>query len=187
MMEENHRQMVVLGIDHGLHGAEKCPAKKQIADPTYGVLIKKLIADFELDYIFEEAAECGPTIARNVADLGGVGYCDVDLALPNRILSGVESDFDFEDYVIYEINDPRMPNPEPFATLKKVETQFGRERLWVARISETSFTKGLMICGYAHLFSVAARLDSLGVKVEKALYYMPKVILATAWLKEAAK
>jgi hypothetical protein len=46
----------------------------------------------------------------------------------------------FEAYVIYEIDDPRRPNPEPFATQKKFDTEFAREKVWVENIKRENFT-----------------------------------------------
>lgn len=71
------RHIVVLGTDHALQGAEKVSCKKKIADPTYGVLVEKLIKDLSIEYVFEEASGLGPTTA-SALKRPGLKYADVD-------------------------------------------------------------------------------------------------------------
>jgi hypothetical protein len=118
------RRMVVLGTDHALQGAQKTPREKKINDPTYRILVEKLIKDYSLDCIFEEASGCGPTTASGFEG-PGLRYCDVDPAGTERHLLGIPRGLPIEGYVIYEINDPRMPKPEPLATQKSVGTELG--------------------------------------------------------------
>jgi len=165
------RHVVVLGTDHRIQGAQGLGVDKKIDHPTYVVLIEKLVKDFLVDYIFEEASGLGPTAASKLGSLT-MGYLDVDPPGDERQLYGIpmpQAPF-FEDYVIYEINDPNMPKPEPFATIKYLPTHLGREKVWVDRINEESFKHGLMICGAAHTFSVARRLEESGSSVEVIIY-----------------
>lgn len=166
------RHIVVLGTDHALQGAEKVSCKKKIADETYGVLVEKLIKDFSIEYVFEEASDLGPTTASRLKR-PGLEYLDVDPSGPDRRSHEIPDGLPFEGYVIYEIDDRRKPNPEPLATQKKVETEFAREKLWVERIKKESFTSGLMICGCAHTFSVASRLVESGFLVDVIIYMGP--------------
>jgi hypothetical protein len=166
------RRIVVLGTDHALQGAEKIRPEKKTNDPTYRVLVDKLIKDYSVDCIFEEASGCGPTAASGF-ERPGLRYFDVDLAGTERYQLGIPPGLPFEGYVIYEINDPRMPKPEPLATQKSVATELSREQHWVEKISKEQFTNGLMICGAAHTFSVASRLLSSGISVDVIMYLGP--------------
>jgi hypothetical protein len=168
-MPKGNRKIVVLGTDHALQGVEKLDKSKKIDDPTYGVLVEKLVADFSLDCIFEEASGLGPTTASKL-QRPGLGYLDVDPPGNEYHLYGIPPDLPFDTYVIYDSNDPRMPKPEPYAAQKKVATVLGRERVWIERINNASFTNGLLICGAAHTFSVALRLDVSGFSVDVILY-----------------
>jgi hypothetical protein len=163
------RIMVVLGTDHALQGVEKLEDSKKIDDPTYGVLVEKLVTNFSLDCIFEEASGLGPTTASKL-QRPGLRYLDVDPPGDKYHLYGIPPGLPFETYVIYDSNDPRMPKPEPYATQKKVATVLGRERVWIERINSASFTNGLLICGAAHTFSAALRLDVSGFSVEVIIY-----------------
>jgi hypothetical protein len=172
------RKMVVLGTDHRLQGAERVEESKKIYDPTYGVLVGKLVTYFCLDYIFEEASGLGPTTASQLQG-PGLGYLDIDPPGNERRQYGIPEGLPVEAFVIYEINDPRMPKPEPYATQKNVATELERERVWLERINNASFTNGLLICGAAHTFSVTLRLGVYGFSVD--------VILYRASLESAAK
>jgi hypothetical protein len=161
--------MVVLGTDHALQGLEKLPAPRKIDDPTYKVLVEKLIRDFYVDHIFEEATSFGPSTASNLQGTC-LGYLDVDPPETEYHLYGIPPSLPIEDYPIYEPRDPRKPKPEPYATQKNVATVLGRERVWIERIASASFTSGLLICGAAHTFSIALRLGASGFSVDVIIY-----------------
>jgi hypothetical protein len=164
-----NRKMVGLGTDHSLQGLEKLPQSKKIDNPTYGVLVAKLVRDFSVDYIFEEATNFGPSTASKL-EATSLGYLDVDPPGNEYHLHGIPPSLPIEDYVIYEPRDPRKPKPEPYATQKNVATVLGRERVWIERITSASFTNGLLICGTAHAFSVASRLGVSGFSVDVIIY-----------------
>jgi hypothetical protein len=168
-MPKADRKMVVLGINHALQGVEKLGESKQPDDPTYAVLVEKLVTYFSLDCIFEEAAGLGPTIASKLQS-PGLGYLDVDPPGNERHQYGIPRGLDFERFTIYDSNNLRMPKPEPYATQKKVATELGRERVWIEKINSANFTNGLLICGAAHTFSVALRLDVSGFSVDVIIY-----------------
>ena len=121
-MPKADRKMVVLGINHALQGVEKPGESKQPDDPTYRVLVEKLVTHFSLDCIFEEAAGLGPTTASEL-QRPGLGYLDVDPPGNERQQYGIPPGLPFERFAIYDSNDPRMPKPEPYATQKKVATE----------------------------------------------------------------
>jgi len=168
-MPKADRKMVVLGTDHALQGAEKLEDSKKIDDPTYGILVEKLVTYFSLDCIFEEASGLGPTTASKL-QRPGLEYLDVDPPGNERHLYGIPPGLPFESFTIYDSSDPRIPKPEPYATQKKLATELGRERVWVERINNASFTNGLLICGAAHTFSAALRLDVSGFSVDVIIY-----------------
>src|SRR5260370_29938965 len=173
------RHIVVLGTDYALQGAEKASFEKKINDPTYGVLLEKLIRDYAIERIFEEASGLGLTTDSSL-ERPGLKYLDVDPPGPDRKSQGITEGLPIEDYEIYEINYPRRPSPEPYATLKKVDTEFAREKVWVERIKQESFASGLMICGCAHTFSVASRLEDSGFSVDVIIYMGPTLIALLA-------
>src|SRR5271166_3068178 len=169
------RRIVVLGTDHALQGSQNTPDDKKINDPTYQVLVEKLIKDYDVDCIFEEASGCGSTTASELKRTG-LEYFDVDPQGPERKSHGIPEGLPIESYAIYEINDPHTPKSEPFATQKKLDTELGRERVWVERINKQQFKNGLMICGAAHTFSVARRLVDSGFSVDVIIYLGPTLI-----------
>jgi hypothetical protein len=164
------RKVVVLGTDHRLQGLEKLSASRKIDDPTYGVLVEKLIRDFSIDYIFEEATTRGPSTASKL-QRPCLGYLDVDPPGPEYHLHGIPRPL-IEDYAIYDSADTDMPKPEPYATQKKLATVLGRERVWIERINSTTFTNGLLICGAAHTFSIARCLNASEFLVDVIIIYM---------------
>ncbi len=163
------RKMVVLGTDHALQGVEKLDKSKKIDDPTFGVLLEKLVTDFSLDYIFEEASGLGPTTASKLQRFG-LGYLDVDPPGNERQRYGIPPGLPIETFVIYDINDPRRPEPELYATKKEAATERGRESVWLEKINKTSFTNGLLICGAAHTFSLASLLFASSFSVDVIMY-----------------
>jgi hypothetical protein len=168
-MPKADRKMVVLGTNHARQGAAKIEESKKIDDPTYGVLIDKLVSHFSLDCIFEEASGCGPTTASKL-QRPGLGYLDVDPPGNERHRFGIPPGLPYEPFAIYDSGDSRMPEQEPFATQKRVATELGRERVWIERINNGKFTNGLLICGATHTFSVALRLEVSGFSVDVIIY-----------------
>jgi hypothetical protein len=73
------RRIVVLGIPHALRGPG---FSSFVDDPSYRTLVEILIRD-DVDFVFEEAAERGPSIAEGLAIslIGSDRYLDFDPGL----------------------------------------------------------------------------------------------------------
>jgi hypothetical protein len=168
--------MVVLGTDHGLQGAEK-RKERNIDDPSYIVLTKRLVREFAIDYVFEEASEMGPTLAQRLADESKLRYMDVDPHESLRLRNGLPP-FTGCDYPIYQPTDINAPTPLPCAVLEYFTAQAAREDFWVKkRIALQTFRHGLLICGFLHTLSIAQRLNDVGFEVTPFAYY-PVALIA---------
>jgi hypothetical protein len=178
-----NRRLVVLGTYHRLQGAlNRTAGPKNIDDPSYGVLVRFLLDQFSLDWIFEEASECGPTTAKAIADDRSVEYSDVDPNEDHRAQHGIQP-ISGDVYDIYKPSDPDSPGRGDIYE-EYLRSQVGREEYWIERIKEKSFANGLIIVGYLHALSVAVRLESAGFHVTKVLVYSPGLKLAKSWLSD---
>jgi len=161
--------MVVLGTIHELQGAEKRGGNR--SDPQYEVLLKDLVAEDGLDFIFEEATGLGPTTAEKLSfGLGSNRYLDVDPSIEERVKLGI----------LANTNKPFMVGFPPNATFADevfYEVHAKREQLWSERIAKQEFKKALMICGANHTLSFAFRLCASNFTV-KTVTYMPSSRLA---------
>ena len=160
-----NRLVVVLGTAHELQGAEKRGGNR--SDPLYEELLKDLVVEDELDFIFEEATGLGPTTAEKVSlALGPNRYLDVDPSREERVKFGIPEN----------TNQPFMVGYPPdagFADKVFHEVHAKREQLWSERIAKREFKKALMICGANHTLSFAFRLCASNFTV-KAVTYMPR-------------
>lgn len=142
------RFIVVMGSHHALQGAENLPREKKVDDPSYGRLVKRLVSDWSVDYIFEEASGIGATTASKLKR-PGLEYSDVDPPGPERVKLGMSFQW------------------------SELQQALWREELWVSTITKTAFKNGLMICGACHLFSVASRLQACGLSVHYEYHLVP--------------
>ena len=74
------KSISILGTSHRLQGALKAERIQHIDDPSYKKYLEDQLRPKLVDFVFEEASECGPTIAEKVATelLGKGRYLDVD-------------------------------------------------------------------------------------------------------------
>lgn len=149
------RLVEVLAVPHQLQGPG---FQKFVDDPSYRTLLEDLIS--EVDFVFEEAAGHSPSVADDVAEkiLGKGRYMDIDPPVeerPNYGLAGISQD--------WTPIDP-CNSSDVYYTLN-IEEQRKREELWVRRMQDQPFKRGLMICGTAHGLSVSFRLASVGFTV----------------------
>jgi hypothetical protein len=132
-----------------------------VDDPHYADLIDDLLST-GVDFVFEEAGGRKPSIAETLVEsfLGLGHYMDVDPPLYERHEYGIVS--------------RAKPRPNLFGCEYAVlEEQRQREEVWMKRIVDQPFGKGLMICGLCHCLSLAFRLASAGINVEGVHSYMP--------------
>jgi len=162
--------LTVLGTYHELQGSKKRPGN--INDPLYEELVTYLIQDQAIDFVFEEATGLGPTTAEHLSGklVGANRYLDVDPPTQRRQIFGIPS----------ETNKPLMlgtPMSNPpnigWANWQPIRTHEARERLWLERIKNQAFNKGLMICGIAHMLSFAFHVQDARFEV-KAIDYLPR-------------
>ncbi len=156
-------RVTVLGTLHIFQGAEK--RLGNVHDPTYVVLLNKLMISEEVDFIFEEASGLGPTIAEKLAleKLAFGHYVDID---PAR---GERSEFD----IPASSSEPNMIGSPPsvsFANWQILEAHAKREDLWLKRIQQSEFNSALVICGLVHLLSFAFRLRDAKFSVQAINY-----------------
>ena len=156
-------QITVLGTCHFIQGCEHSSVR--IEDPDYAKVLKVVVESEKLDFIFEEAAETGSTIAKTLAsDFRLRGYRDVDPGREERRALGIPEETG-ESWPVDPVGDCRES-----LHWQAVEAHAMREELWARRIVECQFASGLLICGISHSLSMAFRLEKLGFTVKVAVY-----------------
>jgi hypothetical protein len=155
-----NKSVAVLGVPHQIQGVG---FPNYIHDQPYS----RLVADFaaEVDFVFEEAAGCGPSIAEDVAaSVLGLGhYLNVDPPRSERPKNGLAMDTGGVEAIdTDQIVNGLVPD---IYRWEIVDEHRKREQFWVQRIVAQSFNKGLLICGSAHGLSVAFRLQDAGISV----------------------
>jgi hypothetical protein len=166
--EKVERAITVFGTSHRLQGARNAAHLQQIDDPSYGRYLEGRLRSNHFDFVFEEATECGPTTAEDLATkfLGGGHYLDVDPHPRNRAKFGIPP--------LREDHTPIDPyGNEGCVFHEDLEGQAMREELWIKRCKEKTFTCALFICGCLHTLSLSYRLQSAGFSVIQAGVYMP--------------
>jgi hypothetical protein len=134
----------------------------KIDDPDYPEVLQQLTSTKHIDFVFEEASELGPTIAAHVgAALGG--YLDIDPGREWRPEFGIAKDTSQSCAL-----DPRHSRESLCWHLLAEHRK--RELLWLQRIENQAFKRGLFICGIAHMLSVSYRLLERGYETEAVLY-----------------
>lgn len=163
------RSISVFGTSHRFQGAKKAERIHQIDDPGYRLYLEDQLPKL-FDFVFEEASECGPTVAEEIATrlLGPGHYLDVDPHPDNRPRLGIPP---LREH--YTPVNPYEQGNRDFVQHEDLEGQEKREELWVNRIKGQSFDWGLLICGYLHALSLSFRLQSAGFSVKQTSVYMP--------------
>lgn len=151
-------RVMVIGVSHRLQGSPNYP--DGVDDPGYLDMLRTVIFEQSVDFIFEEASGCGRTTAARLADsLKSVRYLDIDPHLAVRQEFGI-------------VKDTGQPFPDVITDEERVEEDSKREEYWCKQIAERDFKSGLVICGYLHTLSVAFRLRSAGFGL-KFDHYIP--------------
>ena len=162
--------VIVLGTYHELQGSKKRPGNMH--DPLYEELVTYLIQEQKLDFVFEEATGLGPTTVEVLTErlLGPNRYLDVDPPTLKRRMFGIPP----------ETNQPFMlgnplgnPPNVAWANWQPTKMHAARENLWLQRLRGENFKKALMVCGIAHMLSLAFRLEDGSFEV-KAMDYLPR-------------
>ena len=165
------RSAVLLGVPHELQGPR---FPRYVRDSSYSILVTALIRSNEVDFVFEESAGRGPSIAEEIAKsvLGAGHYLDIDPPQHERPKHGIAP--------ICVSGFPVDPcNSADVCSVSIVEEQRKREKLWLLRIAEQHFTNGLVIVGLSHTLSVSFGLLSVRIGIRDACNYIPFAKLGT--------
>jgi len=156
-----NKHIQVIAVPHQLQGPK---FHGHVNDPSYSTLVEAFMRN-GVDFVFEEAAGRGPSIAQQLADsvLNPGHYLDIDPPRNERQKYGLAESSGGGCLI-----DP--VNSTDSYEYSDVDEQRKREELWQKRIQMQNFQKGMVICGIAHTLSVAFRLQTNGVKVEVYTY-----------------
>jgi hypothetical protein len=158
-----NKSAIVLAVPHQLQGPGFAAF---INDPAYRELVGGLIRG--VDFVFEEAAGRGPSIAEELAKslLEPGRYLDIDPPKDQRTKHGLaEATGGTEPIDVF-----RLPDTYRW---ELVDEHRKREELWLQRILDKSFSRGLVICGTAHGLSFAFRLGCAGIGAPQVCDYTP--------------
>jgi len=154
--DEASKFFVVLGVDHRVQGDKDHPGS--FDDPVYRDIVREIISNDHIDFVAEECNH-DTTDAEKIADesLGAGHYSNVDILMKDRANCGIG-----ETFLPPRSNFPVTGYPMAFHQT--------REKKWVEKLVERTSTRGLLICGFVHAFSVSFRLMALGFKAEARTY-----------------
>jgi hypothetical protein len=161
-----NRLVVVLGTTHELQNGENNP--RRIDDPQYGELLDLLIAEDEIDFIFEESGGLGPTTSQKLSLKWGPNhYLDVDPPRDERTKFGIPENTNEHIF----LGSP-VATPPTAVTADRVfhEAHARREEHWLRQIMKQDFKKALMVCGQNHALSLAFRLSTASFNVNVVTY-----------------
>ena len=146
--------VIVLGVSHRVQGDSK--VFDAIVDADYPNLLKSIIRDDRIDFVGEECDD-NTTIAEEIVNsvLEAGHYLNVNPSTEERER--------------YYHGSPLGEPPVSHWHISKIEEL---ENFWINKLIERNPTRGLLICGYLHTFSVAAKLLKQKFEVE-ARTYMP--------------
>jgi len=119
-----------------------------------------MLRDDHVDFVGEEACINTTDAQRITQNLLGAGhYLNVDPVFE-------------EDKKRYGIGETCLPRPLTALPVERwvVPENEKREKIWVDLLVERTAARGLLICGFYHAFSVAAKLLSRGFEVEARTY-----------------
>jgi hypothetical protein len=158
------RSVQVLGVPHQLQGAG---FQGYVDDPSYRYWVKGYMRA-NIDIVFEEAAGRKPSIVEELskelsANIEPIRYVDIDPPLKERPKYGLAEECASGGPVDPSHSDDVYECPYISENIK-------RETLWLKRIVEEQFAKGVVVCGLAHALSLAFRLHAAEIDVEACTY-----------------
>jgi len=154
------KSFVILGVSHRVQG--DMDFINAFDDPDYREIVNKIISDDHIDFVGEEGAVNTTDAERIAQNLLGAGhYISVDPVLE-------------EDKKTHGIGQTYLPPALGELPVHRwvVSENEKREQIWVDLLVERTAARGLLICGFYHAFSVAAKLFCGGFSVD-ARTYMP--------------
>jgi hypothetical protein len=121
----------------------------------YFLEIRDILSRHRVDFVGEEYSKPSDSLsfAKRIidAEYPGVTWKNVDLTKSER--QGIPD-----------------KNPTGIGPLQDLDFQIAREAAWVQKVSVETKESALMICGFAHLFSVSERFRSAGFAVEVRVF-----------------
>lgn len=150
----------VLGVSHRVQGEPDCHGS--FDDPNYATVVRDIISRNGVDFVGEEAGD-HTSVAERIAKelLGPEHYLNVQPKNPQE--HGIGPTYDG-----YNLT---SPSGGEFPVLRwMVAENEKKERIWVDLLVEKTASTGLLICGFYHVFSVAAKLLDRGLGVEARTY-----------------
>ncbi|MGB8476616.1 MAG: hypothetical protein WCE61_21240 [Candidatus Acidiferrum sp.] len=152
------KSFVILGISHRVQG--DADFINAVDDPVYKEVVSEIISKDHIDFVGEECSVNSTDAERITQKLLGIGsYLSVDPVLE-------------EDRRKCSIGETCLPRPLTALPVERwvVSENEKREKIWIDLLIEKTDTKGLLICGFYHAFSVAAKLLDRGFEVEARTY-----------------
>jgi hypothetical protein len=148
----------VLAVPHQLQGPG---FRGYVDDPCYSTLLKEQL--FGVDFVFEEAAGRGPSIAEELVREGYAKghYLDIDPPANQRGEYGIAS----------TTIDPG--HSTSWYSCQMIDEHRKREQLWLKRVENEEFRKALVICGVHHGLSFTFRLEAAGFPDVDLYDYLP--------------
>lgn len=160
------QKLVVFGTNHNVQGLEKFVGS--LDDPDYKPILQYLKKKHDVDFIFEEAAGDGPSIASDMIMPGR--YLDIDAETTAEALYQFSED---SHSLVLEPPDILRVKEAPLKL--GLEVQEWRESTWLRKIQVVRFETGLLICGVAHTLSMVFRLKREGFGVQAYIYEPTKI------------
>jgi hypothetical protein len=153
------KSFVVLGVSHRVQVDNPDAPFKTFDDPVYKKIVREIVSNEHIDFVGEEAGNKTTHAEQIVLELLGTGhYLNLNPSAEEEEILGVAQ--------------PCHGSPlgEPPVMYWSVEKNERREAFWVDRIVKANPTRGLLICGCFHAFSIAAKLFEREFKIETRTY-----------------
>ena len=150
----------VLGVSHTVQGEPDFPGS--FNDPDYATVVRDIISRNGVDFVGEEAGDHTSIAERIAEELCGPGHY-LNVQPKNRWEHGIGQTHD--GYKLASASGGEFP-----VLRWMVDANERRERIWVDHLVEKTTSTGLLICGFYHAFSVAAKLLNRGFDVEARTY-----------------
>ncbi|SRR6266566_3036505 len=159
-MSEPSKFFFVLGVNHKVQGESNFPGT--FVDPDYDKVVRDIISSKGIDFVGEEGGDHTTIAERITQELLGAGHY-LNVEPENRSEHRIG-----ETYDGYKL--PSASGGEFDVLRWMVAENEKRERIWVDHLIEKTTSTGLLICGFYHAFSVAAKLLDRGFDVEARTY-----------------
>ena len=147
------RRVCILGTHHDY--------QIYVERPKYLQIVDELVTIHQVDLVAEEAPQSLETYARQWVE---------------KYISEFKVDIKWKGVDLTSEERKGVPdlNPDGIGTLQDLDFQNTREWAWVVRTSKAMRDSALLICGWAHAFSVAEKFRWVGFDIEIHVYFDKK-------------